>query len=94
MVDLTEDNELQSSYLRGLTAKLETLNSAKRDLLSDTEEAAETLRRVAHQLKGSGATYGFPQISEAAELVEESELESIHFKTNRLIQILKKLIKV
>ena len=94
MADLTEDNELQSTYLRGLAAKLDTLNLAKRELLSDTEEAAETLRRVVHQLKGSGATYGFPQISEAAELVEESELESIHFKTNRLIEILKKLIKV
>ena len=94
MVDLPEDNELQSTYLRGLDAKLDTLNLAKRELLSDTEEAADTLRRVAHQLKGSGATYGFPQISEAAESVEESELEAIYFKTNRLIQILKKLIKV
>lgn len=94
MVDLTEDNELQSSYLRGLAAKLDTLNLAKRELLSDSEEAAETLRRVAHQLKGSGATYGFPKISEAAESVEESELEEIYFNTNRLIEILKKVIKV
>ena len=94
MVDLPEDNELQSTYLRGLAAKLDTLNLAKRDLLSDSEEAADTLRRVAHQLKGSGATYGFPKISEAAELLEESDLEAIYFNSGRLIEILKKLIKV
>ena len=50
------DEELKSIYLRGLVAKLEVLEMAKNDYVHDNTEAIDILRRVAHQLRGSGGT--------------------------------------
>ena len=36
------------------------------------EHRGEDLRRVAHSLSGSGATFGFPNVSDAAEALERA----------------------
>ncbi len=61
--------ELIESFVRGL--------SAQADKLDDAQGASdrETIRRVAHQLKGAAGGYGFPSITAAASLLEHAARE-------------------
>ena len=46
--------------------------AALETLLNDDVRCGEALRRIAHSLHGSGGTFGFPDISDAAARVEEA----------------------
>jgi CheY-like chemotaxis protein/HPt (histidine-containing phosphotransfer) domain-containing protein len=57
--------ELIDGYIQGLPAQAKRLEDA-----FDANDR-ETVRRLAHQLKGSAGGYGFPTITEAAARLEE-----------------------
>lgn len=61
--------ELIQQFLDELPARMTSLRIAL-----ETEDE-ERLRRVAHQLKGAAAGYGFPTITESASIIEQSLLE-------------------
>lgn len=66
-----DDNDLKAWYLNGLAGKSETLEAlAAKASLTPAEE--EELRRMAHQLAGSGKSYGYPAISTAAQALEDA----------------------
>ena len=63
---------LRHKYTSQLPVKIAEINrnwEAVRHSRRDAE-ALDTLYRLAHDLAGSGATFGFPQISQAAQCVE------------------------
>jgi len=67
--ELEDDPDL-AELLREFRGRLE-------DRAVDLEKAhergdVERLRFVAHQLRGAGGSYGFPQITEAAEALERT----------------------
>lgn len=53
-------------------------------------EAAATLRRLAHQLHGSGGSFGFHDISSVAAVVEQASDDDLLETTAELIVLLKK----
>jgi histidine phosphotransfer protein HptB len=60
--------QLKDSYLRSLAEKRQALESAV---------AARNFKEIVlygHQLKGSGSSYGFPEISEVGARIEEAGL--------------------
>ena len=63
--------QLRRHYIEALPARLAALETAWDEHRSEISGGTEGLRRLAHNLKGSGATYGFPDISEAARSLEE-----------------------
>lgn len=63
--------DLKKWYRAGLATRIEALKSAQREMDSGSE-TIESVRRIAHTLRGSGATYGFPQISESAAALEDA----------------------
>lgn len=66
MVD-HELNELRREFLGEARAKISEMQSAV--ARADDDETRERLAYLAHQLKGSGGSYGYQRISdEAAEL--------------------------
>lgn len=81
--------ELQKWYKEGLYSRIEALDAAKRGLVSGKQEVYESVRRIAHALRGSGATYGYDDISEAAGAVEDAPNEDLVIKTEHLIDVLK-----
>ena len=85
------DEELKSIYLRGLVGKLGVLEMAKNDYAHENSEAIDILLRVAHHLRGSGGTYGFPEVTEMAGMLEDSTPDSIVTHADNLIELLKKL---
>lgn len=61
--------DLQAAYRRNLPALISELETAASALRVGRAGADEEVRRLAHQLKGSGGSYGFPEVSDAAAAV-------------------------
>ncbi|MDX1622649.1 MAG: response regulator [Gemmatimonadota bacterium] len=84
--------ELKSWYREQLEARIDALEAAAEALLvEDRGEARGTIRRVAHSLRGSGGTYGFPRITEAAAEVEEASDSELPVKLEGLLDVLREV---
>jgi len=69
--------ELKSWYRHRLPDRLAALEEVRAQLKDRAPESIEAVRRIAHSLRGSGATCGFPEISESAKLLEEADDRSL-----------------
>lgn len=85
-------DELKSAYIQGLSSRVKALTASKNELEINGEVARKAIRRISHSLRGSGGTYGFPEISELAERVEESSDSNISKAVDALLQLLKSSI--
>ncbi|MGD0464724.1 MAG: response regulator [Tepidisphaeraceae bacterium] len=77
-------------FVNRLPARVDSLTS-----LVQTGEIEE-LRRLAHQLKGAGAGYGFPRITEIAARVESlikssEQLETIRTGVDELVELIRSI---
>jgi HPt (histidine-containing phosphotransfer) domain-containing protein len=81
-------NELRQLYRQALVERIRTLEDA-RDRLADDGDAAQVIRRTAHSLRGSGGTYGFPEISTAATAVEQAGDADLRLTLHALITLLR-----
>ncbi len=70
-------DDLKQFYRSALHARIEALETAATTMDADPVGALATIRRLAHSLRGSGKTYGYPQITDAAIAVEEAEPEDV-----------------
>lgn len=77
--------ELVDAFVRELPDRAKALSSAVR------EAEFEQVRRLAHQLKGACAGYGFPQIGRVAEGIE-AQLNDRQAQTNQDVERLVKSI--
>ena len=95
--DDPEMTELVALFLTELPQRLEAVSAAwrSRDCL--------TLRRMAHQLRGAGSGYGFPDVTAAAADVEaalltwrecppEHELDSLRTRVEALIGVCRRAV--
>ncbi len=67
--------ELKRAYVNGLGAKIGEVEAAARAAGDDPVsgqglEALDALKQLVHKLAGSGGTFGFAEISDAAERAE------------------------
>jgi HPt (histidine-containing phosphotransfer) domain-containing protein len=69
MVD-HELNELRREFLGEAREKVNEMDAALSGL--ETDEAVERLAYLAHQLKGSGGSYGYQRLSEDAAEIEKA----------------------
>ena len=80
-----EDAELVEYFLSELPSRVDTIIAA-----FSNDDFAE-LARVAHQLKGAGGSYGFPQITELARALEEradsADVDAVRQSIDDLIAI-------
>ena len=85
-------DDLKAYYRGSLRNRIETLETVARALAGDDDvEAQESIRRIAHSLKGTGATYGFLEISRAAESLLEAPPESLLEATEALIEAMRRV---
>lgn len=80
--------ELQKKYLASLEEKSETIKSLWEQFLQGDKSVLEEIRRHAHSLKGSGATFGFPEISEAGRQLEAANDTDLLNSLNALLNII------
>src|SRR5882672_5550164 len=81
--------ELQIWYRDRLPARIAALEAARSGLEQPGDEALGSVRRLAHILRGSGGTYGFPEIAQAAALVEDAPAERVLEPLDALIRTLR-----
>ncbi len=60
--------------------------------MAGDHEATDDLRRLAHALKGSGATFGFPEITESAKEVEQADDEHLAEASRNLLRVLTEVL--
>ncbi|MFN2420158.1 MAG: response regulator [Gemmatimonadota bacterium] len=85
-------DELKSWYREQLAARIDALVVAASALREGrSAEARGTIRRVAHSLRGSGGTYGFPRITEAAGRVEEAPEDDLLPRLEALLEVLREI---
>jgi diguanylate cyclase (GGDEF)-like protein len=82
-------HDLKACYRQGLAARIGALETARRGLHDHAADASETLRRLAHAIRGSASIYGFPEIGEAAARVEDSSAEAMNGEVENLLQTLR-----
>ena len=85
------NSELREYYLRALPGRIEALESSLSVAATDADARA-TVRRIAHSLKGSGASYGFPRISEVAAAAESADDASLGARAYALLDVLRETI--
>jgi two-component system cell cycle response regulator len=85
--------DLKKWYRAGLVTRIEALKAARRELDSGSE-ALDSVRRIAHTLRGSGATYGFPEITEAAAALEDAPDGEFPPKLERLLDTMREVCSV
>lgn len=84
-------NDLRQFYVSSLAPQIEALELALLSLGERGTESRDSINRVAHQLKGSGASYGIPEITDRAIEVLVASGEDIGPATRALIDLLAEL---
>lgn len=91
MGDMHDPNELAEFYLANLPPQAEALALAIADHDGRIGGAEESVKRISHQLKGSGSTYGFPEVTDLAEQVLAASGDDLVPAANRLVALLRDL---
>lgn len=79
-------DDLQGLYRQALPTRIAALREA-RDAGADSDILA-----IAHALRGSGATYGFPQVTAAAAAVEAATADEMRTRTDELVAVLEAVV--
>ncbi len=79
----------QKEYIRKMSARIDAIDSALQAYQQDDPEAEASLRRMSHSLRGSGGTFGFPQISTLAAAVEDGDATNLVEQTHNLLLYLR-----
>ncbi len=82
-------DDLKAQYLQSLHDRINTIKTLVRDYRSGDTEIDQKIRTLAHFLHGSGATFGFPEISAAAKEVEHAPEKELIRKLTHLVKVLK-----
>ena len=80
-------DDLRTHYRQALPSRIAALERA-RDAGADSEVLG-----IAHALRGSGATYGFPAVTDAAAAVEAATADEIRARTDELIAALRAVVE-
>jgi DNA-binding response OmpR family regulator len=82
-------DDLKAQYLSSLLERIDTIKTYVREYRSGDAEIDQKIRLLAHSLHGSGATFGFPEISAAAKEVEFAPEKDLIKKLTLLVKVLK-----
>jgi len=80
--------ELKAQYQYSLAEKIRHIKALLQEMREGKPDAIDQLRIVAHSLHGSGATFGFPEITEAARKVEHADNDEVLAQLAALIRVL------
>jgi DNA-binding response OmpR family regulator len=83
---------LDQVYKRALFDRLRELRHVRAAAAAGSREALAAVRRIAHALRGSGATYGYPEITDRAAAVENALDRDELPPLDRLIDTLKEVL--
>jgi DNA-binding response OmpR family regulator len=80
--------DLTQVYRDALLGRIEALEGARAARAERALESVATIRRIAHSLRGSGGTFGFPEVSAAAAALEDASESNFEAALDALLQVL------
>lgn len=80
--------ELIQKYLESLEAKARKIHGLWERHLEGDADAFDGIKLEAHSLKGSGSTFGYPEISEAGRALEQANYTDFRDKLIALLNLL------
>jgi DNA-binding response OmpR family regulator len=83
---------LLAEYINSLRKRIERLDSLMEKFAEGNPRADENIKLLAHSLHGSGASFGFPEISEAGKAVEHAEPDQMKENLITLKKVLEKVV--
>ena len=83
--------DLQQKYLASLAEKLAELKELAKEYQQGDKLAEPKLRTIAHTLHGSGATFGYPQLSTTAHAAELANQDELPAKVNELMAMISQI---
>jgi HPt (histidine-containing phosphotransfer) domain-containing protein len=83
--------DLKAHYRKALPARIAALEAGRGPMAAGAAEAWTEVRRLAHSLRGSGGTYGFPEVTEAARLLEDAPESDRPRQLEQLLEVLRKV---
>lgn len=81
-------DDLKTIYRQALAGRIDALEAARGEA-----DSATAVRRIAHSLRGSGGTYGFPEVSAAAGAVEEATDAELDARIDALLVTLRSVAR-
>lgn len=87
----TTMEQLRAVYLSALPERVAELEDAHELLLCDRPRGLQEIRRLAHRLHGTGASYGFADVSVVASELEEAAPAQVSPALERLVMVLKRI---
>lgn len=75
-----------------MSSQIQALEAARSAFVHHEAKSADSIRRMAHALRGSGATYGFPEITESAGKVEDAPDDRVAACLERLLVTLREVV--
>ena len=84
-------DDLNHLYRKALVERIRALKAGRTALVAQEPAAASTIKHVGHMLKGSGGTYGFPEISEVAATVVNADEDQLLDRLDALLALVQKI---
>jgi DNA-binding response OmpR family regulator len=81
--------QLVADYLANLARIADALEGHVAALDAAPTEAAKEIRRIAHQLRGSGGAFGFPLVTKVAGETEDAVPDALAGAAARLVELLR-----
>jgi len=83
-------DRIRRRYIARMTDKIGSLSRARADVAAGvaSDESLKQIRDTAHNLRGSGASYGFPEITQAAARVEDAAPADLLDSIQDLLRVL------
>lgn len=86
------NEKLLAEYINSLRNRIERLDSLMEKFAEGNPRADENIRLLAHSLHGSGASFGFAEISEAGNAVEHAKPDQMEANLIALKNVLEKVV--
>lgn len=83
--------DLEAYYRGSLKGRLADLEAQRDALRAGERPAADALRRMAHTLKGTGTSFGFPQITRLAEATIEAPASELDEAVEAMIDVVRRV---
>jgi HPt (histidine-containing phosphotransfer) domain-containing protein len=84
--------ELRALFRKGLPPLIEELEKVTSELRLGETDVADEARRLAHQLKGSGGSFGYPKVTRAAREVLQSNLQEMVATLDTLLATMRYIV--
>ena len=87
-----DTQDLSTFYLESIGPQADALELALSALEGGDTSARDSIMRVAHQLKGSGASFGFDAVTDTAIVVLEADADTLPQAASTLVGLLRDMI--